>query len=236
MKRILLILLSACFSLNLSAEIKKIVIDPGHGGTDYGCNGSFAYEKDINLAIALKLGDLIKKYMPGTTVLYTRKEDINLDLCDRAVAANVVAADLFISIHCNAAASNENTLARGVEVYIQDINLTPEQIAAAKKQVPYSEFEEPESLNCPPNNFTASKMLLAAKIALGITNNLALQGLENKGVKKANFMVLRKTTMPSVLVECGFLTNPDEEKFLASEKGQLIVASCILKSIIKANL
>lgn len=209
--------------------VKTIVIDAGHGGHDSGCHGTSAFEKNITLSVALKLGAMIEKNMPGVKVVYTRKTDEFVELHERASIANRHKADLFISIHCNA---NKNTAAFGTETWTMGLHKTEGNLEVAKREnsailmekdydIHYDGFDpnSPEayiifSLN--QNAFINQSLTLASLIEEEFKKN----GRTSRGVKQAGFLVLWRTTMPAILIETGFLTNRNEEQYLASEKGQ----------------
>ncbi len=216
--------------------LRKVVIDAGHGGHDTGCLGSNAREKHVTLAIALKLGKLIEDNYPDIKVLYTRKTDVFVELYQRATIANNSKADLFISIHCN---SGPKT-AYGTETFAMGLHKTEDNLNVAKRenasvllekdyQVKYDGFDpnSPEShiiFALYQNAFLNQSLNFAAKVEQQFKANNRL----SRGVKQAGFLVLYKTTMPSVLIETGFLTNLNEEKLLNSEKGQYEISNHIL--------
>lgn len=220
--------------------IRTVVIDAGHGGHDPGALGKLAREKNINLSIALKLGNLIQRNMKEIRVIYTRDRDRFVELYRRAAIANENRADLFISIHCNA---NNNKSLRGAETYIMGLHKSEANLNTAKLenasillesdyQSTYNGFDPNSdesyiifSLNQNANLEQSSD--LAAAIQAQMEERV---GLNNRGVRQAGFIVLYKTTMPSVIVETGYLSNASEEKFLISDKGQEYIASAIYKA------
>jgi N-acetylmuramoyl-L-alanine amidase len=241
---ILLILFSpAIFSfVTLNSKgytITKVVIDAGHGGHDTGCLGSDSREKVVALSIALKLGKLIEENHPDVKVIYTRKTDVFVELHQRAHIANNNKADLFISIHCN---SGPKT-ASGTETFVMGLHKSDDNLHVAKREnsavllekdylAKYDGFNpnSPEShiiFSLFQNTFLNQSLLFASKVEDQFKKT-ALRF--SRGVKQAGFLVLYKTTMPSVLIETGFLTNVDEEKFLNAAKGQDKIAECILKA------
>ncbi|MGI8893014.1 MAG: N-acetylmuramoyl-L-alanine amidase [Bacteroidia bacterium] len=219
--------------------LKTIVIDAGHGGHDVGCMGSHAHEKNVTLAIALKLGKLIEDNFDDVKVIYTRKTDVFIGLGERAEIANSNKADLFISIHCNSA---KNKSAYGTETFVMGIHKTEDNLSVAKREnasvllekdyeIKYDGFDpkSPEShiiFSLYQNTFLSHSLSFASKVEHQFKNN----GRFSRGVKQAGFLVLFRTTMPSVLIEAGFLSNSGEHKFLASEKGQEDVAAGILNA------
>jgi N-acetylmuramoyl-L-alanine amidase len=217
-----------------------IVIDAGHGGKDPGALGSFSSEKNITLAIALKTGSYIEQNLKNVTVIYTRKSDKFIELKDRPEIANRNNADLFISIHANWAKSKK---IRGTETYVMGPAKDQQNLEVAMKEnevillendysTTYEGFDpkSPESyimFSLMQNIFLKQSTSLASEIQSQYKQkNNSL----DRGVKQAGFWVLFMTTMPSVLTETGFITNPEEEKFLNSKEGQDIIASSIFKA------
>lgn len=217
-----------------------IVIDPGHGGKDPGALGSFAREKNINLAIALKAGEYLEQNLSNVKVLYTRNEDVFVEVSERAAFANRNKADLFISIHTNAI-SKKNI--KGTETWIMGPAKDEQNLEVAMKENEVIQLEDdfttkyegfdpksPESyimFTVMQNIYKEQSTLLASDIQDQFRNRA---GRNDLGVKQAGFLVLYMTTMPSVLIETGFLTNPEEEKFLTSKTGQDYIASAIYRA------
>jgi N-acetylmuramoyl-L-alanine amidase len=239
---LLLLLLCSSFTVGNRApkyQIKTIVIDAGHGGHDSGCLGSSSQEKHIALAVSLKLGEMIEKYFPEIKVIYTRKTDVFIELHERAAIANRNKADLFICIHCNSGPS----AAFGAETYVMGLHKTTDNLSVAKREnssilleknykTNYDGFDpnSPEAniiFSLYQNTFMNQSLLFASYLQKQFEQN---SGRFNRGVKQAGFLVLFRTTMPSVLIELGFLTNRTDEKFLASAKGQESMAQSILLS------
>ncbi|MFN5305646.1 MAG: N-acetylmuramoyl-L-alanine amidase, partial [Bacteroidota bacterium] len=207
-----------------------LVIDAGHGGEDPGCHGDRFKEKEVALAIALKFGKLVEKNCRDVEVVYTRKTDVFLELNERAAIANNNRADLFVCIHCNA---SPNRKVFGSETYVMGLHKSKGNLDVAKREnaaILLEENYQKNYDNFDPNSdeaniiftmyqnaFLEQSLDLASKIQY-YYNEKACR--INKGVKQAGFLVLWKTSMPSLLTETGFLTNPEEEKFLGSEKGQ----------------
>lgn len=211
-----------------------IVIDAGHGGHDPGCHGIKYKEKDVALAIALKLGKLIEQNCEDVKVVYTRKTDVFLELNERAKIANDNKADLFLCIHCNA---SPNKKVFGSETYAMGLHKSKGNLEVAKRENAAILLEEDYKKNY--ENFDPNSD--EANIIFSMYQNLYLEkSLKlasyiqeyyqskscrvDKGVKQAGFLVLWKTSMPSLLTETGFLTNPEEEKFLGSKEGQEYMA------------
>lgn len=217
-----------------------IVIDAGHGGRDPGALGSISREKDITLAIALKTGEYIEKNIKNVKVIYTRKDDSTVDLMDRPKIANNANADLFISIHANWAKSKS---IQGTETFIMGLAKDQQNLEVAMKEneviylendysAKYEGFDpkSPESyimFTLMQNIFQEQSTGLASKIQTQYKEDLKRS---DRGVKQAGFWVLFMTTMPGVLTETGFITNPAEEKYLNSRQGQDNIASSIFRA------
>jgi N-acetylmuramoyl-L-alanine amidase len=230
------------FSIRLNAQLsnsdrsilKTVVIDAGHGGKDPGCHGGYANEKTVCLNIALKLGEMIKKKYPNIKVVYTRDRDIFIELNERANIANRAKADLFICIHANAA----SPAAYGSETYVLGLHRTESQQKVAERENATIFMEDDKGakykdFDLSPDAIIARQIQLSVFLNQSISFADKLQkefkrlGRYDRGVKQAGFLVLYKTTMPSVLIETGFLTNPNEEKFLGDMEGQLKMASAM---------
>lgn len=221
-------------------HVRTIVIDPGHGGHDSGCIGhSRVNEKVVALNIALKLGNYIQEKIPGVKVIYTRKTDVFVELEERAAIANRNQADLFISIHCNAA----SPAAFGTETYVMGLHRTKGNLDVAKRENSVVELEDNHEerygldfnsdeayiiLSLTQHAYLEQSTLLASKIQDQFRERV---GRHDRGVKSAGFWVLWRTAMPSVLVETGFLTNASEEKFLNSDRGQDYIASAMFRAV-----
>lgn len=222
-------------------SINKVIIDAGHGGHDPGALGKFSQEKDITLQIALECGRLIKKHMQGVEVLYTRQKDTFVTLHNRAKIANKNNVDVFISIHCNA--NPRGAAAHGTETYTMGMHTSKYNLEVAKRensvilmeddyQSNYQGFDPtlPEShilLSLYQNAHDYNSLKLAQNIQHQFKNRV---GRASRGVKQAGLLVLWKTTAPSVLIEVGFLTNLQEEKYLNSKSGQVHIASGIFRA------
>ena len=217
--------------------LKTVVIDPGHGGKDPGCHGAISKEKEVTLAIGLKLGEFIKEKFPDIKVIYTRSTDVFIELDERAQIANRNQADLFICIHANAGPST----AYGVETYVLGLHKTEAQRQVADRENATIELEEDggqkyKDFDMSTDAIIARQLQLSVFLDHSIAFATKLQdqfvslGRSNRGVRQAGFLVLYRTTMPSVLIETGFLTNVDEEKFLASPDNQEKMARSIFKA------
>ena len=221
-------------------KIQTIVIDAGHGGKDSGALGRLTTEKSINLAVALKFGAYIEENLPDVKVVYTRKTDKFVELSQRAAIANRNKADVFISIHCN---STEGiTSVNGAETFVMGESKNESNLNVAKKENAAILLEDNTDAydNFDPNSteayiiFSLSQSLyqsqslsLADKVQKQFTKKV---GRHDRGVQQAGFLVLWKTSMPSILVELGFINNMKEEQFLKSEKGQTQMALALYRA------
>lgn len=220
--------------------VKTVVIDAGHGGHDPGCHGAVANEKDVCLSISLKLGKYIEENFPDVKVIYTRKTDIFIPLHERAKIANKAKADLFICVHANA---NDNKAAYGSETYVLGLHKSEANLKVAQREnssifleddykTTYENFDpnSPESyiaMTLMQSAHLEQSLLFASKVQTQFAERV---GRKNRGVKQAGYLVLHQTSMPSVLIETGFLTNNEEEKFLNSDLGQDYLASAIYRA------
>jgi N-acetylmuramoyl-L-alanine amidase len=224
-------------------SITRVVIDAGHGGKDPGTIGKKSQEKNVVLQIALKLSEEIRSQCKGVTVICTRTTDEFIELHERAEIANRSKADLFISIHCNA---NPKHTFQGAETYVMGLHRTEANLEIAKKENAAILMEPDYSINY--NGFDPNSD--ESYITFTLFQNAFLEqstwfasivqdemkdrvGMYDRGVRQAGFLVLYKTTMPSVLIETGFLSNPEEEKFLMSQKGQQYISSAICRAFRK---
>ena len=225
---------------NNNFSIKTVVIDAGHGGKDPGASGpGKTNEKDVALKVALQLGDLITKNFPDVNVIYTRKTDVFIELHERAEIANKAKADLFIAIHCN---SSPNPEFYGTSTYVLGLHRTEANLEVAKRENSVILLEEdrdknyefdpnsPEGhiiMSMKQNAFLDQSIAFASKAENQFENGARRKSL---GVKQAGFYVLYKTTMPSLLAEIGFVSNPEEERYLVSAKGQEQIANSLLNA------
>ena len=245
--RFLLLVLSCSFFTqsiasqeNESYRLRTVVIDAGHGGKDPGSPGKMTNEKDVVLAIALKLGNYIETQLPGVKVIYTRKTDDFIPLHQRAEIANVNKADLFISIHAN---GNENSLVTGTESLVLGLHRAGENFEVAKKEnsvilleddytTKYEGFDpnSPESLQM--FSLMQERYLDRSINFAGLVQEQFRERAQRKdrGVKQQGLLVLARTSMPGILIETGFITNPDEEKYLMTDEGQDYIASAIYRA------
>ena len=226
-KVIFVLLILVSFSIAIFGADKRftLVIDAGHGGHDAGAKGAFSYEKNINLNVALAFGKYVERNCPDVRVIYTRKTDVFVPLHKRADIANKNKADVFISIHTNALPKGH--IARGLETYTMGIRRSDEKLSAAKREnsvimieKDYKEHYEGYDPNSPESTILFElmhdkNMAQSVELAKYVqTNVCAMAKRPNKGVKQDVFLVLRETSMPACLIELGFITTPDEEKFL----------------------
>lgn len=220
-----------------------LVLDPGHGGRDPGALGAKLKEKEVNLQVALAVGEMISKKHPDVKVVYTRKTDVFVALDKRAQIANKAKADLFISIHANAL---KNKSFKGTETFTLGLARTEENLEVAKREnaaillesdykQKYEGFD-PNSTESyiifefMQNKYMEQSVMLASYIQREFSNTA--QRID-RGVKQAGFLVLRETSMPGVLVELGFLTNASEERYLRSKEGQSKLSDCIYNAFLK---
>ena len=226
-KIIFILLMFVSFSAATTAAGKRftLVIDAGHGGHDVGAKGDFSYEKNINLNVALAFGRYVERNCPDVKVVYTRKTDVFIPLHTRASIANKNKADVFISIHTNALPGGH--IARGLETYTMGMRRSDEKLSAAKREnsvimieKDYKEHYEGYDPNSPESTimfeFMHDKnMSRSVELAQYVQSSVcSIAKRPNKGVKQDVFLVLRETSMPACLIELGFITTPDEEKFL----------------------
>ncbi len=222
-------------------KLDVIALDAGHGGKDPGAIGATGkYEKHVALGIVLKLGKLIEKNMPDVKVVYTRKTDVFVELDERGKIANQAGAKLFVSVHCNA---NLNKKADGSEVYLLGLHKTDAALGVAQRE--NAVILEESDYKTRYKNFTDENLIMitmaqnaflqqSERLAEFVSANMAERTtLEPRGVKQAGFMVLWTPSMPSILVETGYITNADDEKFLTSDDGQQKIAQAIFEAIKK---
>lgn len=266
-------MLLLAFRVPVSANaVKIIVIDPGHGGKDPGCSGSIHKEKEVALAVALKLGKFIEEHLKDVKVVYTRTTDVFVELEDRALIANKAKADLFISIHCNAAGKpvfitdpktgkkrpktyknkkgkivmveTTNPVPFGTETYVMGLKNEEGKMKVAQREnsaIFYEEDYEKKYGGFDPeseesyiimSNYTSAYVIQSANLAIKIQEEYARKaGRIDKGVHRQSIWVLWRTSMPSILTEIGYLTNPLEEEFLGSDKGQDYLAKALFRGL-----
>ena len=227
--RLIRALLVAAFMILVVADVAArqftLVIDAGHGGHDAGAKGSFSYEKNINLKMALAFGRYVEKNCPDVKVIYTRKTDVFVPLHKRADIANKNRADVFISIHTNALPGGR--IARGMETYTMGMRRSNEKLSAAQREnavityeSDYKERYEGYDPNSPESaimfEFIHDKnMAKSVELAKHVQKSVcSTANRPDKGGKQDVFLVLRETSMPACLIELGFITTPDEERLL----------------------
>jgi N-acetylmuramoyl-L-alanine amidase len=233
-----------------TAESKPftVVIDAGHGGKDPGTRGSYTKEKDVVLKVALKLGSYIEQNMKDVVVNYTRKKDVFIDLDKRAKVANDNHADIFIAIHANSlpetTPDNRKQAILGTETYVMGLHKSEANFEVAKREnsVIFSEENYKEKYDGFDPNSPESYIMITLSQSVNLESSLDLAtriesqlkssaARKSKGVKQAGFVVLWQSTMPSVLVEIGYLSNTKEEKDLNDPKVQDKIASAIYRAI-----
>ena len=214
----------------------KIVIDPGHGGWDPGSIGyKGVKEKDITLAVAKRLGEYIQNSpeMEGVEVVYTREDDTYLGLAELGHFANIAEGDLYISIHCNAF---DDQYVRGAEVYFLGLHKSDASFEVMKRENSVFKNEVDKELTeedllvyeLAHSGFIATSEKIAYMIEDQFKNRAQRK---SRGVKQAGFQVLFEASMPAVLVELGFISNPSEQRFLTSDYGQTIMASALFRAV-----
>ncbi|MCR5659368.1 MAG: N-acetylmuramoyl-L-alanine amidase [Bacteroidales bacterium] len=235
----LFFMLPLCTLAQKGEKIQTIVIDAGHGGKDTGALGKVTTEKALNLAVALKFGDYIKENLPDVKVVYTRDKDKFVELSERAAIANRNNADVFVSIHCNS--TEVANSAYGAETFVMGESKNEKNLAVAKKENAAILLEDNTDAydNFDPNSteayilFSLSQSLYQSQsldLADKVQKQFASKGRHDRGVQQAGFLVLWKTSMPSILVELGFINNTTEEQFLNSERGQTQMALSLYRA------
>ncbi len=219
-------------------RIKTVVIDAGHGGHDPGCLGGSSQEKHIALAVSKRLGAAIEEQFPEVRVILTRDKDVFIPLHERAQIANRHSADLFISIHCNYFPNRESI--SGSETYVMGLHTAEHNLEVAKRENSVILLEDdyernydydpnsPEGhimLSMFQNAYLEHSILFAEKVESKISSDAERR---SRGVKQAGFVVLKETAMPSVLIETGFLSNKQEERYLMTAEGQQRIAEAIV--------
>ena len=224
---VIIFFISHLSPLTLSAATKKftLVIDAGHGGMDSGALGSYSKEKNVALKVALNFGRYVERNCPDVKVIYTRKTDVFVSLEGRANIANRNKADLFVSIHCNSLPGRK--IARGMETYTLGMHRAQDNLDVAKREnevILYEKDYKQRYAGFDPRSSESyimfelmqdNNMQQSVEMAkLVQQKTCASAGRQNKGVKQAGFLVLRETSMPSCLIELGFISTPDEERAL----------------------
>ena len=218
-----------------AGKLDVIVIDPGHGGKDpgtIGLNGS--KEKDINLSVALKFGQLIQTSFSNVKIIFTRSKDDYLEVRERTVLANSLRAKLFVSIHCNHK-KEEETEKNGFEIYVLNRERFPEAVEITMNDnsvISYRQSDNDESAKyifstLAQNAYLKYSLYLSAGLEINMINST---GLASRGVYQSGFWVLLGASMPSVLVECGYLSDRNDETYLTSDAGQNKLAQALLSA------
>jgi len=237
---VLFFLIPFCSFAQKGEKIQTIVIDAGHGGKDTGALGRLSTEKSINLSVALKFGAYIEENLPDVKVIYTRTTDKFVELSERAAIANRNNADVFVSIHCNS--TDGITSVDGAETFVMGESKNEANLNVAKKENSAILLESNTKAygNFDPNSteayiifslnqsiYQSQSLSLADKVQKQFTKKV---GRHDRGVQQAGFLVLWKTSMPSILVELGFINNMKEEQFLKSETGQTQMALALYRA------
>jgi N-acetylmuramoyl-L-alanine amidase len=241
--RLLSFCLALFFAFSIQANTRDnafvLVIDPGHGGKDAGAVGRKGKEKDINLAVSALLGKYIAAKHADVKLIYTRNRDVFIGLDERADIANKANANLFISIHTNAV-ERRNSNIKGCEVFTFGLSRSNENLEVAKREnavillednykQKYENFDPHSSesyiiFEFMQNKFVEQSINFASIVQKQLVRTANRQ---NRGVKQAEYLVLRKSSMPRVLVELDFISNPEAENYLLSRKGQETLALAI---------
>lgn len=228
-------------ALNAKQQDFIIVIDAGHGGKDHGTSGKVYREKDLALQMSLTLGKLIQEQYPFVKIHYTRKSDQFIPLYKRIDIANKINADLFISLHCNYGPSKSTY---GTETYVMGMHRAAENLELAKRENDVVLMETNYEANYDgydPNSpvghillssFQNSHLNSSLELAASIEDQfIKIANRKSRGVKQAGFAVLRRATMPSILIETGFLSNMEEEQQIGSHEGQYKICQAIAKGL-----
>lgn len=237
---------SPAYAQNTQHELKRIVLDAGHGGSDIGTPRYLLSknEKDITLDVVLKLGKILKDSMPELQVIYTRTTDATVQLQNRHEIANKANGDLFISVHVNATAWRRvngrrvrQTNANGTETYVLGLHRNPQKSKAIEN---YSETVTDEPGLLDPDDpttqilvaqYTQTFLSRSIDFASLVEQNFKNQGRNSYGVRQRGLEVLAGSVMPGVLIEIGFINNPNEERYMNSESGQQQIAMSIYRAI-----
>jgi len=231
-------------AVSVQARDFVLVIDPGHGGKDVGARGVKAYEKNINLAVAKLFGEKVKKECKDVKVVYTRDKDTFVKLNDRAEIANKANGDLFVSIHVNSVAKKNRNRRKiaGAEVYTLGLHRSDDNLAVAMRENSVMSLEADQSETYQGFDPESSESYIIFELSQSLYMDRSIEMAElvqrslvgnanrvDKGVKQAGFWVLWATSMPAVLIELDFISNPNQEKYLASDKGQRELADAIFE-------
>ncbi len=221
-------------------QIDVILIDPGHGGKDVGCQGNHLDEKHLALNIALEVGALLKEKRPDLEVRFTRTDDSFVPLHKRVAMANQADVDLFISLHLNAL---KDPSANGIETYVMGLHTADENMEIAKRENNVIHLEDLSGFKNGYDPYSAEgHIMLAMKQQNMLEKSIQLADFtqdaiakntyfRNRGVKQAGFVVLRKVVVPSILIEAGFVSNPNDAEMLKSAKNQRKIALSIVEGV-----
>ena len=239
-KTLTIILVLLCAMPLMAAKGYTVVLDAGHGGKDPGAVGKFSQEKDLNLSLVLKVGDLLKAQYPDLNIVYTRSTDVFIPLQTRADIANKNNADLFISIHTNA---SENKNSKGVETFILGTEKAEKNLDVAMRENAVMKLEsdykttyqgfDPNSIDSyimfelMQNNFMDQSLQFATQVQQHFVGHL---NRSDRGVQQASFWVLLKTACPAILFEMGFISNAEEEKFLNADTTMDMMATALVNA------
>ena len=244
----MIVMIAAITLLHINASPYTIVIDAGHGGKDVGAIGGKVYEKNVNLSVALKLGDLIKSEMNDVKVVYTRDNDKYLTLQERAKIANDNKGNLFISIHCNSLdkRNKQRKTIKGASTYTLGLHKSDENLEVAMRENSVISLEDNYEMAYHGFNpqstesyiiFEISQsehMVQSVDFASRVQNEMVkTSGRADRGVRQAGFLVLWQTSMPAVLIELDFICNPTQAAFLGSKSGQEKMARSIFNAFKK---
>jgi len=226
-----------------SFKFKTIVIDAGHGGKDPGAHGAYSLEKNVALSIAKKVQVLLNQEMDDVNVVMTRSTDKFIPLNQRSEIANENNANLFLSIHCNSSPEGTANAHKGVLLLVYGFHRQQEQMEALRENASiyiekdykktYAEYDQNNPaafiiLNTVMHKYREQSILLGKLLNKEFTDN---DGRKSSGVKEQGVLVLAHSAMPAVLVETGYINNPDEEQYLNSETGQDEIANSIVRAI-----
>lgn len=222
-------------------KLKTIVIDAGHGGKDPGTHRGELIEKKIALSVSLKLGKKIEEELDGVKVIFTRKTDKFIELEERGAIANRNKADLFICIHVNA--NPYSSKLSGSETYVLGLHKSEENLEIAKREnesilleenykKTYKGYDPTSPLShIMMANYQSAYLKESLMLASKVEKEMKKVGHRSRGVKQAGFVVLWKTSMPSIYVETGYITNSEDKKLLSTEKGHQKLADAIFNAI-----
>ena len=239
-KTLTIILVLLCTLSMMAAKGYTVVLDAGHGGKDPGAVGKFSQEKDLNLSLVLKMGELLKAQYPDLNIVYTRATDVFIPLQTRADIANKNNADLFISIHTNA---SENKNSKGVETFILGTEKAEKNLDVAMRENAVMKLEsdykttyqgfDPNSIDSyimfelMQNNFMDQSLQFATQVQKHFVGHL---NRSDRGVQQASFWVLLKTACPAILFEMGFISNAEEEKYLNADSTMDNMATALVNA------